>query len=83
MGRSSRTIWATLIGIVSGAIIGAIVAINLIIYAGIGYDVAFAEVFRQNWIVGSLAAAIQAAGPIVGAVLARRKVSGNPSFHRS
>lgn len=54
------------IGVIVGGILGAIVAVNLIITAGIGYDVTLAEVFRQNTIVGVVTVAILVAGPVVG-----------------
>ncbi len=60
------------IGVVVGGLGGAIVAVNLIIFAGIGYDVTIPEVFRQNTFVGVVAVGVLLAGPVAGVVLMRR-----------
>lgn len=62
-----------LVGGVVVAIVGAILAVNLVIFAGIdsGYEASPREIFEQNWIVGVLTVAILISGPILGVVVAR------------
>ncbi|MBT8207412.1 MAG: hypothetical protein HKN07_15455 [Acidimicrobiia bacterium] len=66
-------------GTVFGALVGfgvaAIVAVNVVIFSGIedGYEASLPEVFRQNAFVGVLVVAILGAGPVVGAIVARRR----------
>ena len=50
----------TAVGGVIGGILGAIVAVNFVIYAGIddGYEATIAEVFRQNTFVGLVTIAL-------------------------
>lgn len=63
-----------LVGGALGVIVGAIVAVNVVIYAGIegGYEASIADVFRQNRLVGAVTVAILGAGPIFGVLVARR-----------
>lgn len=60
------------IGIVIGGLGGAIVAVNLAIFGGVGYDVTIAEVFRRNVLLGVTVVAILLAGPIAGVLMMRR-----------
>ncbi len=60
------------LGIVGGAVVGAIVAVNFIITIGIGYDVTLADVYRESPPAGVLTTAILVAGPIIGVVLMRK-----------
>ena len=60
------------LGIVGGAVVGAIVAVNLIITVGIGYDVSLPEVYRANLLVGIITTVILVAGPILGVALMRK-----------
>ncbi|HEY6627420.1 MAG TPA: hypothetical protein VI193_00380 [Acidimicrobiia bacterium] len=60
------------LGLFGGAVVGAIVAVNLIITVGIGYDVSLAEVYRENPLVGIVTTAILVAGPILGVALMRK-----------
>jgi hypothetical protein len=62
------------VGGIVGGIVGAIVAVNFVIYVGIdgGYEASIADVFRENTLVGIATVAILAAGPLLGAVAARR-----------
>jgi len=60
------------IGVVIGGLGAAIVAVNLVIFAGIGYDVTIAEVFRRNALLGTAVVAILLAGPIAGVLVMRR-----------
>jgi NhaP-type Na+/H+ or K+/H+ antiporter len=69
--RRQKTIDLVL-GLVLGGLIGAIVAVNLIITVGIGYDVSLPQVFRENLLVGIVTTAILISGPIAGVVLMRR-----------
>jgi len=61
-------------GGIVGGVAGAIVAVNLVIYAGIdrGYEATIAEVFRQSVVVGVFTVAVLVAGPVVGVWIARR-----------
>lgn len=63
-----------LIGGISGGLIGAVVAVNVVIYAGIerGYEATIPEVFRESVLVGSVVVAILVGGPLVGVWIARR-----------
>ena len=69
-----RRIGRLLLGAIVGFVAGAIVAVNLVITAGIedGYEASPAEVFEENVIVGVAAAIIIIAGPVAGAIVAHR-----------
>ena len=60
------------LGIALGGLLGAIVAVNLIITVGIGYDVSLPQVFRENLLVGIITTVILISGPIAGVALMRR-----------
>jgi len=64
----------TIVGVVIGFGVGAIAAVNIVIYSGIdrGYEASPSDVFSQSPVVGILALAALVAGPITGAYLARR-----------
>ena len=74
MIQSRMRRWPTDI-LVVGGVVGAIVAVNFVIYVGIdrGYEASIADVFRQNTLAGSATVAILAAGPVLGVVVARRR----------
>lgn len=72
MRKSHHSIWDWFIGGFAGLVVAAIVAVNLVITAGIGYDVTLAEVFRQNTFIGIVTILILASGPIVGFLIVRR-----------
>ena len=61
-------------GAILGFIVGAIVAVNLVITAGVdrGYEASLAEVFGESAVLGVAVLAILVAGPIVGVYAARR-----------
>jgi hypothetical protein len=61
------------LGFVGGAVVGAIVAVNLIITVGIGYDVSLAEVYRENLLVGIITTGILVAGPVLGVALMKKR----------
>jgi hypothetical protein len=61
------------VGVILGGLVGAIVAVNLIITVGIGYDVSLPEVFRENLLVGVITSVILVSGPIAGVALMRRR----------
>jgi len=65
---------ATLAGFAVGSIVGAIVAVNIVIYAGpdSGYQSSIGDVFRHSAPVGVLAVAALVAGPVLGVMIARR-----------
>ena len=74
------------IGGLAGAVVGGIVALNLIIFAGTdrGYQAGIGELFALRPLVAVTALAILAVSPIVGIVLAKRR--GSPrrgrTYHR-
>jgi hypothetical protein len=63
-----------LLGGLVGGLIGAIVAVNVVIFSGIeqGYQASLPEVFRYNLAIGLLVVAMLVAGPVLGAIAARR-----------
>jgi uncharacterized protein YqgC (DUF456 family) len=63
-----------LVGGLVGTVVGAIAAVNVIIYAGIdrGYEASIRQVFRQSTIVGVVTVLVFAAGPVAGVLVARR-----------
>ena len=61
------------LGVAIGGLVGAIIAVNLIITVGIGYDVTLPEVFRENMLLGTITTVILVSGPIVGAALMRKR----------
>jgi len=67
--------WFTdiLVGGAVGAIAGAIVAVNVVITAGIdrGYEASIPEIFRENVLIGIVTVMVLAAGPVLGVVTAR------------
>ncbi len=62
------------VGVVLGGLVGAVIAVNVVIFSGIegGYEASLAEVFRVNVLVGFIVVALLAAGPVVGVIGARR-----------
>lgn len=71
---STRRDWMVdgLAGVVVGGVSGAIVAVNFIITAGIGYDVTLTDIFNENALAGVVTVGILIAGPVVGVVTMRR-----------
>lgn len=64
-----------IVGIVLGGVVGAIVAVNFVIYTGVedGYQASIADVFDHNALIGLITVAFLIGGPILGVVLARRQ----------
>jgi hypothetical protein len=64
-----------LTGIVLGGLVGAIAAVNFVIYFGIegGYEASIPDVFRQSTLAGIVTVGLLAAGPVIGVVLMRRR----------
>ncbi|MGF1618535.1 MAG: hypothetical protein ACFCU2_12125 [Acidimicrobiia bacterium] len=62
------------VGGISGGLVGAVVAVNLVIYSGMerGYETTIPEVFRESVLIGLLVVAILLAGPVAGVWIARR-----------
>ena len=62
------------IGGVVGIVIGAIVAVNIVIFAGIddGYEASPSEVFDQNAVVATAATAALVVSPFAAVILLRR-----------
>lgn len=61
-------------GSVAGGVIGAIVAVNVAIYAGPdeGYEASIADVFEHNTVTGLLVVSILIGAPLVGIALVHR-----------
>lgn len=74
MTRRSGWIVDSLIGTVWGAVLGAVLAVNVVIFSGVdrGYQASISEVFDHNQVVGIVTVAILAAGPVLGVVTMRR-----------
>jgi hypothetical protein len=72
MATRRQSVFDMVLGIALGGLLGAIVAVNLIITVGIGYDVSLAQVFRENLLVGIVTTLILMSGPIAGIALMRR-----------
>jgi multisubunit Na+/H+ antiporter MnhB subunit len=62
------------VGGLTGGLVGAVVAINFVIYTGIeqGYEASLVEVFQHSLIAGIVTVIILVAGPVLGVVTARR-----------
>lgn len=71
------------VGALVGGVIGAIVAVNVVIYSGAdqGYETTLPELFRQNAAIAILAVLILAAGPVIGALWAVRRSDPSPTSH--
>ncbi len=57
-----------------GAAVGAVVAVNVVIFSGMdaGYESSLTEVFRQNVVVGVVTVIALLGGPVVGVLVGRR-----------
>jgi hypothetical protein len=68
--------WAVdiIVGGLTGAVVGAILAVNVVIFSGIedGYEASPGDVFEQNMIAGVLVVASLVAAPVFGVVALRR-----------
>jgi hypothetical protein len=64
----------TVVGAILGLAVGAIIAVNVVITAGVdrGYQASFSEIFEESIFLGVVTVAILAAGPVVGVIAARR-----------
>jgi hypothetical protein len=62
------------VGGLIGGFLGAIVAVNVVIFSGIerGYQSGITEIFEYNAVLGVLVLSILVGGPVLGVVLARR-----------
>ena len=62
------------VGAILGLAVGAIIAVNVVITAGVdrGYQATIPEIFDESIILGVITVAIVAAGPVVGVIVARR-----------
>lgn len=71
------------IGALVGTVIGGIVALNLIIFAGTdrGYEAGIGELLAERPLVAAIALAILVISPFVGIVVAKR--SGSPRRGRT
>lgn len=76
--RPSTREWLVdvLVGGLGGAIVGGILAVNLVIFSGNdrGYEASIDEVFRQNVLLGVAVVALWIAGPVFGVIGARRSL---------
>jgi hypothetical protein len=71
------------IGGLVGTVVGGILALNLIIFAGTdrGYEAGIGELLAERPLVAAIALAILAVSPIVGIVLAKNR--GSPRRDRT
>lgn len=74
-GSGSRRAIDTALGVIVGGIVGFIVAVNVVIYAGpdSGYESSVDDVFRHSPLTGLVAATALLGGPIIGVVIVRRR----------
>ena len=75
MKTTTRTrITDLVVGAILGLAVGAIIAVNVVITAGVdrGYQATIPEIFDESIILGVITVAILAAGPVVGVIVARR-----------
>ena len=75
MKTTTRTrITDVVVGAILGLAVGAIIAVNVVITAGVdrGYQATIPEIFDESIILGVITVAILAAGPVVGVIVARR-----------
>jgi len=75
MSTRRRWLFDGVIGLTAGGLVGAIIAVNFVIFVGIegGYEASIADVFRENVLAGIVTVAILVAGPIVGFEMMRRR----------
>lgn len=64
-----------MIGVAAGGLVGAIIAVNFVIFVGIegGYEASIVDVFRENVLFGVVTVAILVAGPVIGVLMMRRR----------
>ena len=62
------------IGAILGFAVGAIIAVNVVITAGVdqGYQASLPEIFDESLILGIVIVVILAAGPVLGVIIAHR-----------
>lgn len=62
------------IGAIVGFAVGAIIAVNVVITAGVdqGYQASLPEIFDESLILGIVIVSILAAGPVLGVIIANR-----------
>lgn len=74
---SNRRRWLVdgVIGVAAGGLVGAIIAVNFVIFVGIegGYEASIVDVFRENVLFGVVTVAILVAGPVIGVLMMRRR----------
>lgn len=85
LGMSTHTLGRftlSLLGALFGFVVGAIVAVNVVIFTGMdeGYESTIPEIFGENAAVGVITVLILAAGPVLG-VLVARKLGRNQDPH--
>lgn len=63
------------VGGLAGGLVGAVAAVNFVIYTGIeqGYEASLVEVFQHSPIAGIVTVMILIAGPVLGVLTARRQ----------
>jgi len=72
--QALKRIANALIGAVLGFAVGAIIAVNVVITAGVdqGYEASLSEIFEENIFLGIVTVTILAAGPVLGVITAHR-----------
>lgn len=88
MPKTSWRAWLAdvLLGGGAGTIVGAVVAVNLVIYYGVdrGYETSLPEVFSQSIFLGVMVVGVLVAGPVLGVLTAhvqrikRRRMGRHP-----
>lgn len=66
------------LGAIAGAVAGAVIAVNIIIFSGISqrYETTIPQVFDESPTVGVIVLAMLIGGPVVGVYLASKFRSG-------
>ncbi len=73
--RRSPASWRVITGALVGAVAGAVVAVNIVIFSGIerGYETPLPQIFEENAVVGVITVLVLLAGPLIGATWVLRR----------
>jgi integral membrane sensor domain MASE1 len=83
-GSTKRWLLDIVVGGLGGAVVGAIVAVNVVIYSGIGdgYQASLGDWFGYSPVLGIAVIALLVAAPICG-IIAMRKLRRNQTVRPS
>jgi len=72
--RARRWTFDIVLGLILGSVTGAILAVNIAIFAGTddGYEASLSEIFRQRPIVGGAIILVLIGTPLVAIIILRR-----------